>query len=151
MVPRCRWPEGCQTILRDSNKTGLCGAHERALLEEKRKREENFSRRKEVGESEYIKQALSEYASVKQVLAAVCPFYGASCKRTSEEVTFARQVVIYLLKNDFQMTYEVMSLHLKHDFKVVKHSYQKIAGLVNTSTELKGNLEKIRAQYRGPA
>lgn len=151
MIPRCNWPGGCRTILRQGNKTGICGAHQKMLDEEEIMRKEGFARRKGVEEARTARYVTEEAVPVKRVIEATDFFYGASGERVGEELSFARQVAIFLLKQDFDMSFDSISCNLKCERAVVQRSYHRIRSLANSSPDLKRNLSQIRVQYQAAA
>jgi hypothetical protein len=143
-VRRCQWSGGCKTILRASNKTGLCGACEKRVNDEKILKRGQVSRREEVDSLKYTKISLKEADLVERVFQASRHFYGASCENNGGETSFALKAAIYLLHADYQLAFEVISFNLKCNLPVVVRSYHEILSKVGQNPELRRNLDLIR-------
>ena len=148
MSKRCTWPDGCGTVLRQGNTTGVCGVHQKQIDEVRMSRRERSSRRNEFEEVKSAKQTLAKPTSVKQVLRAVDFFYGARAEGDGGQISFAKEVAIYLLKSDFSMCFEFVSRGLELDYNKVVRSYEKIRSLVEASPDFRQGLERVRNQYK---
>jgi len=121
--------------------------------EERMGRREHLSRISEFEGVKSVQRTQRLHIPVKRVLDAVDCFYGARDESGGEQVPFAKEVAIYLLKSDFSMCFEFISRGLELDYNKVMRSYHKIHHMAEMSPDFKQGLDRIRRQYNheGPA
>lgn len=89
--------------------------------------------------------------SVKDVVRAVCAFYGIEDeslynKTRRQEVVKPRQIVMYILREDFNISFPSIGQKLGgRDHTTVIHSCEKIKNELKTNPELQNELSQIRA------
>lgn len=147
-MTRCSWPGGCRVVLREGNKVGLCGVHQKQVAEKKMRREENLAVRSGLGEGESRKRIPKRPLHVREVLRATDFFFGFLDKREEDGVPFAREVAVFLLKTDFSMCSKYIARDLDLECHVVERSYNNVRSMVETSPEFRRNLEQVRTQYK---
>ena len=70
-------------------------------------------------------------------------------KTRRKEIVKARQVVMYLLREDFNVSYPLIGQKLGgKDHTTVIHSYLKIKGDIKNDAQLMQELEQIRALFK---
>jgi len=170
---RCGWPVGCTTILSSYNKTGLCGAHQK-------EKEERLGRVKDRAFLNHIyvptkwskgskKQPIprlqntsvtpshSTKVTVDELLKIICDSYGVTVEellthRRYQGVAFPRQVAMYLLRVDFQMSFSEIAACIKRQHHTtVLYGFRQIQGLMARDPRLIKDIESIRSKYKSPA
>jgi chromosomal replication initiator protein len=104
-----------------------------------------------------IKQSLRSFSrpqknvSVKHIVSKVAEFYGIDEESIYEktrrrEVVRPRQVIMYILREDFSVSYPTIGNKLGgRDHTTVIHSCEKVKREVNTDTELAKEIQDIRS------
>jgi chromosomal replication initiator protein len=104
-----------------------------------------------------MKQSLRAFArptktvSVKQVVAKIAKFYGTEEdsiyeKTRRKEVVRPRQVIMYILREDYSVSYPTIGAKLGgRDHTTVIHSCEKIKKDLETDTELAKEIQEIRS------
>ena len=88
--------------------------------------------------------------SVKHVIARIAEFYNIDegsmyAKTRRREVVKPRQVVMYILREDFHLSYPAIgSVFGGRDHTTVIHACEKVRGVLAGDDELKGQIEEIR-------
>ena len=156
---RCRWRDGCNTILSIYNKTELCGIHRR--LEEERTAQESIGNKISpedmaiavVDETEIVKSE----SIVDRTIQTICLSYRVTKDellgyRRHPRVAFPRQVAAYLLRIDTKRSFPNIAADLKRkDHTTIIHACEKIKKLAERNPEFRKNIETIRQLYKGPA
>lgn len=154
-MARCEGLDGCRAILRETNKTGICGACQDKIDKAWVHREEKIAVRSErKGEKYLLEQKMASPLTVGRVIRAADFFCGVREQAVTDgRIPFAKEVAIFLLKTDFHMRLEFIGERLKLDYKRVQLAFEKIRTLAESSPEFQQNLEQIRTQYNheGPA
>jgi chromosomal replication initiator protein len=104
-----------------------------------------------------IKQSLRSFSrpqknvSVKHIVSKVAEFYGIDEESIYEktrrrEVVRPRQVIMYILREDFSVSYPTIGNKLGgRDHTTVIHSCEKVKREINTDTELAKEIQDIRS------
>jgi chromosomal replication initiator protein len=88
--------------------------------------------------------------SVKHVIARIAEFYNIDegsmyAKTRRREVVKPRQVVMYILREDFHLSYPAIgSVFGGRDHTTVIHACEKVRGVLEADNELKGQIDEIR-------
>jgi len=91
--------------------------------------------------------------SIPEVVKIVSDFYNIDEqsiyeKTRRKEIVRARQMVMYLLREDFNVSYPLIGQKLGgKDHTTVIHSYTKIKNELKNNTELGGDIEQLRAMF----
>jgi chromosomal replication initiator protein len=89
--------------------------------------------------------------SVKHVIARIAEFYNIDegsmyAKTRRREVVKPRQVVMYILREDFHLSYPAIgSVFGGRDHTTVIHACEKVRGVLQEDGELKGQIDEIRS------
>ena len=156
MSRKCRWPEGCDTLLSHYNRTDLCGVHQQ-------KEVDSFIQKTSIpprdmshaisGELEIVPNE----PAVEKVLRAVCSSYGISMEellspRRYAHIVFPRQVAAYILRVEVEVSFPKIAKILKRkDHTTIIHACKKITSLVNEASTVRKNIEELRAFCKPPA
>lgn len=92
--------------------------------------------------------------SPTDVIRAVCSFYNVKqahikSSTRSSEVAMARQIIMYLLRTEFQFKFEDIAHILKRkDHTTIMHGTDKVKRLMMKDTNFKGEIDSIISSFR---
>lgn len=144
MLPRCKSADGCTTILRVGNKTGLCGAHEKRKSVKWMSNEAKLSRSAEFIQREAATKSTREAEVLEKVLKATNVFFCTLTEMEHDGLTFSQEVAVFLLHNDFHLSLRAIGRNLRVSHNTATRSYYKIFSMSDASPDLRRNLEAIR-------
>lgn len=92
--------------------------------------------------------------SVEEVVRVISSFYHLESesiyeKTRRKEVVYVRQIVMYILREDFNMSFPLIGQKMGgKDHTTVIHSYEKIKQELETNTGLMSEIERIRSLFK---
>lgn len=159
---KCRWREGCGTILSRYNKTDLCSVH-RGLETERLIQESTEEETRETG-IENVAITISNEAKtvagesiVDKILQLICISYNVTMdellgRHRYPRVAFPRQVAAYLLRIDTKRSFPNIAADLRRkNHTTIIYACEKIRKLTDKNQKVRKDIETIRAQYKSPA
>ncbi|OGN17044.1 MAG: hypothetical protein A3C88_02495 [Candidatus Yanofskybacteria bacterium RIFCSPHIGHO2_02_FULL_50_12] len=164
---KCKWFQGCSTSLSSYNNSDLCGPHQKEQNElETAAREKAFwnyripTSRRKVSRSkkpiEVLIKNTKERLTAEGILTTVCQAYQVTLDELisrNRKATYSspRQVAMYLLRTDLQMSFPEIGRMLKRDHSNIMHGFRRIEQLLKSDATLTHRVELIRSQYKSPA